>query len=262
MTRYLSVLAVLAAACQTEDPAVPELRGRPSTVPEWAQEIEPDVYSLGSDIDPTTGREIQGVAIVDRHRDEPEGGAPVDATAKLSCWKSIAGFGGWTTVEDWGYDGTNSSGLADVDIQATLEDAISAWEVQITSGTDVFGVYDSSFSGVPSVISDGENNIAFGNAGGGGIVAVTYIWSSGGDIVEWDQIYEDANDWNIGDPAPANEFDFLSVATHEVGHAAGLDHPAGGGCKQETMYAFVNLGETKKRSLTNGDINGINKQYP
>jgi hypothetical protein len=48
--------------------------------------------------------------------------------------------------------------------------------------------------------------------------------------------------------------------THEIGHAAGLDHPANT-CTQETMYAYVDFGETHKRTLNNGDIAGINSLY-
>jgi Matrixin len=262
MTRW-SIVAVVLAGCGSME-LEPKFNPRPSILPNWATEIEEDVYSLGFDVDPVTGQEIEGVAIIDRVGVEPaEPISPMDMTSKLSCWKSIAGLGGWTTVEDWGFDGTNSSGLADADIQATFEDAIDLWELVITSGTDVLGVYDAGNTLAPSTTSDGENNIAFGDAGGGGIVAVTYLWSSiGGDIIEWDQIYEDTDPWSIGDPVPAAEFDLLNVAAHEMGHAMGLDHPTGGGCTRETMYASVSLGESKKRTLTNGDSNGINKQYP
>jgi Matrixin len=258
------VVAVFLSGCAVGVSDEPLQRGRPSTVPVWAEEIDTDVYSLGFDIDPVTGEEVEGVAIVDRlHDGEEEGGSsPADMTAKKSCWKSIVGLGGQTTVEDWGLDATNSSGIADADVQLTIEDSIAEWEVAITSGTDVFGVLDAAFSGIPSTTSDGENNIAFGNAGGGGIIAVTYLWGTAAGITEWDQIYDDTFTWNVDVVAPAGEMDLLNIAVHEVGHSAGLDHPAGIGCAQETMYASANLGETKKRDLNTGDENGINKQYP
>jgi hypothetical protein len=113
---------------------------------------------------------------------------------------------------------------------------------------------------------DGENNVEFGNAGGGGAVAVTYIWGKywGGMstryINEWDQIYDDRYDWSVGDPVGSGAFDFLNVAAHEIGHAAGLGHPPNT-CTNETMYAYVATGETKKRDLTTNDSTGINTLY-
>jgi predicted Zn-dependent protease len=54
--------------------------------------------------------------------------------------------------------------------------------------------------------------------------------------------------------------DFLSIAAHEVGHAAGMDHPENS-CTEETMYAYAAYGETKKRDLNDGDVAGIRNLY-
>jgi len=50
------------------------------------------------------------------------------------------------------------------------------------------------------------------------------------------------------------------VATHEIGHAVGLDHP-GNTCTLETMYAYVDFGQTHQRTLNDGDIAGITALY-
>jgi hypothetical protein len=240
-------------------------RPRPTTIPADAQEIDNDVYYLGTQVDPQTGEDIEGFAFVDRVQDltQPIDDAPADPLARRACY-AVLGFGAWTSAESWGFDDTNSSGLAAADIQATLETGHGTWEA--SAGADIFGSYDSSNSGNASSTSDGENNVEFGNAGGGGTVAVTYIWGksygavSSRYISEWDQIYEDRYDWTIGDPVGSGAFDLLDVATHELGHAAGLGHPPNT-CTNETMYAYVSTGETKKRDLNTGDIQGITAVY-
>ncbi|MBS3106029.1 matrixin family metalloprotease [Candidatus Woesearchaeota archaeon] len=54
--------------------------------------------------------------------------------------------------------------------------------------------------------------------------------------------------------------DYQNIATHEFGHAAGMNHPSDS-CTEETEYRFAQSGETKKRTLNAGDISGIIKLY-
>ena len=55
--------------------------------------------------------------------------------------------------------------------------------------------------------------------------------------------------------------DYWNIFTHEVGHAAGLGHPDLT-CGEETMHRYSHEGETKKRTLNDGDIAGIRTLYP
>jgi len=59
--------------------------------------------------------------------------------------------------------------------------------------------------------------------------------------------------------------DLQNVATHEVGHAIGLDHPPrtdGGQEHLTTMYETTKPGELLKRTLSEDDINGVCAIYP
>ena len=59
----------------------------------------------------------------------------------------------------------------------------------------------------------------------------------------------------------ANKMDFDNIATHELGHSVGMADLYTNGCSEQTMYGYATYGETKKRSLEDGDINGVRKLY-
>jgi len=62
-----------------------------------------------------------------------------------------------------------------------------------------------------------------------------------------------------GRPATCVATDVQNTVTHEVGHVLGLDHPSG---VESTMYAQATLGEVKKRTLHQDDIDGLCFIYP
>jgi hypothetical protein len=259
--KFIVAVSLFAVGCADPGEATSTGLPRPSTIPEWAVEISPDVFSLGSDVDPETGDAIEGIAFVDR---EP-GMVPeelLDMGRRVRSCYALEGFGSWPSPESWGYDATNSSGISASSLQTTITTAQGLWET--ASGGDIFGAYTSSYSGHANGVADGQNNVQFGDAGGTGVVAVTYIWAGGAGktrfLTEWDQIYADSEPWTVGNPASANAFDLLNVSAHEIGHAAGVDHPSNT-CTEETMYAYVDYGETKKRTLNAGDIQGISLLY-
>jgi hypothetical protein len=237
-------------------------RVRPTSIPDDAIEISPDVWYLGEMVDPETGDLIEGHAFIDRAPGygelvEPDEDARYDRRSP-TCYKAL-GYPAWTSGESWGMDGSNSSGMSESELRTNLEAALALWES--ASGGNIFGSFTSSYSGIASPYADGQNNIQFGNAGGGGTVAVTYVWGARRTaIYEWDQIYGDNWAWTVGDPASSSAFDFLAIAAHETGHAAGLDHPTSS-CTDETMYAYVDYGDTFQRTLNTGDVTGINTLY-
>jgi hypothetical protein len=63
----------------------------------------------------------------------------------------------------------------------------------------------------------------------------------------------------VGDPVPADGYDFLSIVTHETGHFLGMAHS---GDERATMYAHYEPGQTSMRDLTEDDVSGICSIYP
>jgi len=55
--------------------------------------------------------------------------------------------------------------------------------------------------------------------------------------------------------------DFENIATHELGHSVGLDDLYDERSSEQTMYGYASYGETKKRTLEDGDINGVYQLY-
>jgi len=112
---------------------------------------------------------------------------------------------------------------------------------------------------------NGKNEIMFGNINETDVIGVTIVWGifSGPPkqrvLVEWDQVYDDF-DFSWSEFGETGKMDFENIATHEIGHAFGLSHPASE-CAEETMYAYASNGEIKKRTLEAGDIEGISKLY-
>ena len=113
---------------------------------------------------------------------------------------------------------------------------------------------------------DGVNEVYFADVSSSGAIAVTIVWGVFGGptfqrkLVEWDQIYDDMDfDWSSA--GEASKMDFENIATHELGHSVGMADLYNSTCSEETMYGYATNGETKKRDLHQGDIEGINKLY-
>ena len=143
---------------------------------------------------------------------------------------------------------------------------LGAWE--LAAGVDIFGTRDtgSTVDGADTVSPDGKNEVSFGPIDEPNVIAVTIVWGiffgppPGRELVEWDAVFDDEYFyWGDALGAPGT-MDYQNIATHEFGHAAGFDHPDST-CTEETMYAFAEAGETKKRTLNAGDIGAITEVY-
>jgi hypothetical protein len=242
-------------------------------LPPHAKEIAENIYDLGYAMH--NGRQVRGIAFL-HPRDKaakPDnpgggrgGGGGGGSTTASSCYSVIAKGARWKAVEDYMVDSTNLMGMTDSYVTQQIETAVSAWNDQLSGpvfGSRIANAVDGADRDTP----DDKNEVMFGAIDDPGVIAVTITWGifSGAplfrELVEWDQVYDD-RDFVWGDAdANINVMDLLNIAVHEVGHAAGLSHPDLT-CAEETMYAYAEEGETKKRDLNDGDIAGIQALYP
>lgn len=129
---------------------------------------------------------------------------------------------------------SNSSGLSEAQVSSLFSSAFSAWSSASTSGNASYSQH-SSYPAASSL--DGSNAVYFASRSGRrldwGVVAVTEVqyYISSGQIAEADIVFNDnqfiftANEGDTGSNIGGRTAIFLKdVATHEMGHAFGLDH--------------------------------------
>lgn len=283
-----SVGFVLAAKPDVTPPQANQPEGRPSVgLPPQAIEVAPNVFYLGSAID--QGRVVDGYAIIDYKKGygkpgtncgdgfcEPgenankcpedcgggDGGEEEPDTS--SCYTFLAKGAKWKTIEPYVVDPSTEE-LDETFIKDNLAYDISKWEE--AAGKDILG---DEISGTVdrANIGDltGKNEVMFADIDEPGAIAITIIWGTFTapppfrELVEWDQVYDDVDfDWSS--TGENGTMDFENIATHELGHSVGLGDLYTVGCSEQTMYGYAVTGETKKRSLEDGDITGVQTLY-
>nr|QDY92650.1 hypothetical protein fos2004AM_00019 [uncultured Planctomycetota bacterium] len=133
----------------------------------------------------------------------------------------------------------------------------------MTPWTSAGAAFEFTYGGTTSqtyVSYNGTNLMYFDTTppDGGSYVAANYGWSSSGDLLENDIIFNDRDYvWWNGDGGCSSMMDIWNISTHELGHSLCLLDLYSGGDSNKTMYGYVSYCETKKRSLHSDDINGI-----
>lgn len=142
---------------------------------------------------------------------------------------------------------------------STFGGAGNTWDGK--TGASIFGGIQSGNDGQAGV-QDFKNNIQFVNLGASSTVAQTLTWAYrlSGIAVESDGQYNTYYPWSTSGASGA--MDVGAVATHELGHTFGLNHPTSTSTNAcLTMYAYVNYGQTHQRTLGDGDILGVKAIY-
>lgn len=165
-------------------------------------------------------------------------------------------------------DAGNSEGLTPHAVLTAIRAAAATWADQTTEDILSCLLWSGSEPLEPDWGSpDGVNEVVLGDVGYSGAIAITIVWGIFGgppgdrEIMEFDMIFDDVDfDWSTsGDP---EKMDLQNIATHELGHAVGLDDLYQSGCAEVTMYGYSTEGETKKCTLEPADIAGLLTLYP
>ncbi len=229
-------------------------------LPEKAKLIFDDVYDLGEALD--NGVKVRGLAIM--HPKKFFAKKQLQSHTNTSkCYTYIARGARWRTTEDYLLDPTNADAYPSDRVVNEVAAAMQTWENPITF--NIFGNnIGTGVDGVDSSSPDNKNEIFFGDIAEPGVIAVTTVWYTifaPRRIVEYDLMFDDPDiEWGDATTEP-NKMDFLNIAVHEIGHGGGMGDLYKSYCSEQTMYGYATEGETKKRDLDVGDINGIKNLY-
>ncbi len=183
----------------------------------------------------------------------------IEEPARLKTVKPAAGC--CKTYAAWATPPVNyrvNTSNADVPAQNALAD--------IQAGTEAWNTTVSvlNYAGTTpkaTAAYDGENIVFFNNVSSGSAIAVTYLWYNKRTqvMLEFDMyFFEKAWDFfsrTRGDICSGG-FYYQTIATHEFGHAVGIDHNR---CTDSIMYPYASYCGTN--TVTAADLACLTKLY-
>ena len=227
-------------------------------------------------------RSLHGYAFVHYHEKHSEWARnytahPAHKFAKrqvTACSAPIAEGAKWRSSEGYFVHTRNTQGLGEEYILTSVSRAVDKWQC-VMDGLGIYAIgprigVKRNVSASEFVIDrpTGQNEIGFGPIEGRpGTVAVTVVWGVFGGPVETREIREfkmrfDEEHYRFGNASLSGQFmDLEGIATHEVGHAYGLDDIYVSQCDHVTMFGTSRTGERKKRTLGPEDVAGLRGLY-
>lgn len=245
-------------------PRPPQTSERPDfKLPPHARKISEGVYDLGERV--VEGRLAQGLAFI--HFKTGLAKRELNShTSSSRCYTYLSSYTRWKVTEPYVLDFVGS-GMDEALVSSLTQTSLNTWDNEVSF--QIFGSRDtgSVVDGADTIAPDNKNEIYFADVSDPGAIAVTIVWGyfsgprSSRRIIEYDMVF-DGVDFTWGDGlVDASVMDYQNIATHEIGHAAGMGDLYQSYCAEQTMYGYATEGETKKRDLNVGDINGIKKLY-
>ncbi len=133
---------------------------------------------------------------------------------------------------------------------------IAALVTEVVTDNDI-----TIFDEIESKTSDGRNELVMADLDQG-VIAICYTWydSITGEIIQFDIAFNTDYLWGDAEINP-DLMDLQNIATHELGHGFGLADIYKRKLSDLTMYGYSGAGHIDKRTLEQGDIDGIQALY-
>lgn len=263
-----AALAVVAIAV-----AAPVFASKPLSLPENAKADLPEQAGI---YDVAGHPNLKLRVFVHNEKPDAKPGKPIPTLNEVCGLSdpnssSLVPEAGWTLPSSWTYRLNTESVPSTVgkDKLATIaQNAFSTW---LTGDASRVAIVKGDDTLVNKAQYDGQNVITWGRTSASAL-AVSYIWfdTITQKAVEIDTImnqrytwaWSDSSKWPSGDTCAYDKaYDAQNILTHELGHTFGLDDVYDGNFVDNTMYGYGSTRETKKDTLTNGDISGVNAIY-
>ncbi len=180
-------------------------------------------------------------------------------------------WAGWklpSTINYWLNPGSVPSSVGSLHLNTITDNSFAVWESEAGVAANAFGT-----TSVNRAVQDGQWLVTWGRISASAL-AMTYVWyyPDTGKVVEIDTIMNQKYYWMWSNPvdwhmpagqtcAYTNAYDAQNILTHEIGHWFGLNDHKTAEYSQHTMYGYGATRETKKDTLTTGDVNGIKAIY-
>lgn len=200
----------------------------------------------------------------------------------IECGAPIAMGARWRSSRGYFVHPQNSGGLDLRTVVTEVEAAADTWRCVFRSMNleplgPLLGVVEGNSDHIDFHKPTGDNRVAFAkmrmpDGSEDQTLAVTISHGRYGGpedkryIAEFSTVFND--DYTFANCADGKNrcaadkmLDFQSIATHELGHAHGLDDLYSSKCTGATMYWNAQPGEIKKRSLTDDDRNSMIALY-
>lgn len=188
------------------------------------------------------------------------------------CYTYLSAGTRWkvSPAEAYVVNPTNGDGLGEATITSVLSGSMNKWDSLVAY--NIFGPGSVDYSARIPVdasgndLSDGKNTVQFETLSDPNVIAVTTVWGyfygprTFKELLEWDLRFNDYYAWGDAAVDPA-KMDLDNIATHELGHSAGMGDIYDSACSYVTMYGYADNGETNKRTLEAPDITGLVKLY-
>jgi len=196
------------------------------------------------------------------------------ASSEAQCGSPISSGTVWKTSRGYHLNTKNRQQLTSRFLVDSIAQAFDAWGC-ILRGQNRYVIGpllsvrpDSSGDDINVNDPDGECSVGIGTfVNKRDTIAVTVVWGVFDgplverEIVEFKMVFN--NHYRFGNSSiTRGVIDLPSTATHEAGHACGIEDEYNPACAEATMYGSSVENETKKRTLHAFDIKELRILYP